>query len=229
VESDVAALFRRIREEQGRLDVLVNDFWGGPSVTEWGSFWKHPPSTARALFEAVWPHVLTSRHAAAMMVERGRGLIVQMTEGDALYYRMNLYYDLARISEVRLAYAMAEELKEHGVTALALTPGYLRAEATLDHLGVTEANWGDAIEKDPNFAASETPFFVGRAVVALAADPRVARKAGGLFSSWGLAEEYGFDDVDGSRPNLGRHFAESYGESPFGPARTAFRWKLSPA
>jgi NAD(P)-dependent dehydrogenase (short-subunit alcohol dehydrogenase family) len=227
VEAEVAGLLSRIQGEQGRLDVLVNDFWGGPSVTHWGSFWKHPLGEGRALFEAVWPHVLTSRRAAGLMVERGSGLIVQVTEGDALYYRMNLYYDLARLAEIRLAYAMAEELAPHGVTALAVTPGYLRAESTLEGFGVTEANWRDAIARDPNFAASETPCFIGRAVAALAADPHVARKAGGVYGSWTLAEEYGFTDVDGARPHFGRHLAEHFGEAPGGPPRTPMRWRMT--
>jgi NAD(P)-dependent dehydrogenase (short-subunit alcohol dehydrogenase family) len=222
VDEQVAALFRRVRREQGRLDVLVNVFWGGPSVTRWGNFWKHPPQEGRQLFDAVWPHVLTCRHAAALMVERRSGLIVQLTEGDALYYRMNLFYDLARVAEVRLAYALAEELAPFDVTALAVTPGYLRSEAMLDHFGVTEANWKEAAKKDPNFIASETPFFVGRAVAALAADPRVAEKSGGLFSSWGLAREYDLTDVDGSRPDLGARFS-----GPPWPAKTGFRWTLS--
>ena len=226
-ERQVASVFTRVKHEQGRLDLLVNVFWGGPSVTQWGSFWKHSLETGRALFEAAWPHVLTARHAAALMVKRKAGLIVQLTEGDSLYFRQNLFYDLGRIAEIRLAYALAEDLAPHGITALAVTPGYLRSEATLDTLGVTEANWRDAIKKDPNFIASETPCFVGRAVAALAADRNVARKAGGLFSSWALAEEYGFDDVDGARPNLGRHFAERYGEFPGGAPRTPTRWTLA--
>jgi NAD(P)-dependent dehydrogenase (short-subunit alcohol dehydrogenase family) len=229
VESEVAALFQRLRREQGRLDVLVNVFWGGPAVTRWGTFWKHALDQGRDLFAAAWPHVVTSRYAAPLMVARKSGLIVQLTEGDRLYYRGNLFYDLGRVAEIRLAYALAEELAPHRVTALALTPGYLRSEAVLDHLGVTEANWREGAKRDPDFMASETPCFVGRAVVALATDPYVGRKAGGLHSSWALAEEYGFSDVDGGRPNLGRHFAERYGESPAGQPRTPIRWQISSA
>jgi NAD(P)-dependent dehydrogenase (short-subunit alcohol dehydrogenase family) len=226
-EGQVAALFKRVRREQGRLDVLVNVFWGGPAVSRWGKFWKHPLEEGRALFAAVWPHVITCHHAAALMVERRSGLIVQLTEGDALSYRMNLFYDLGRIAEIRLAYALAEELAPHGVAALAVTPGYLRTEAMLDHFGVTEANWREGAKKDPNFIASETPFFVGRAVAALAADPRVLDKSGGVYSSWGLAREYGFTDIDGSRPDLGKHFDEHLGKFPLGPPRTGFQWALS--
>jgi NAD(P)-dependent dehydrogenase (short-subunit alcohol dehydrogenase family) len=193
-------------------------------VSQWGRFWKHSLEQGRALFEAAWPHVVTCRHAAPLMVARRSGLIVQLTEGDALFYRHNLFYDLGRVAEIRLAYALAEELAPHGVTALALTPGYMRTEAILDHFGVTEANWRDGVKQDPVFAVSETPCFVGRAVLALATDPDVARKSGGLYSSWALADEYGFTDVDGARPNLGQRF-----EPPGGPPRTPFHWQLSRA
>jgi NAD(P)-dependent dehydrogenase (short-subunit alcohol dehydrogenase family) len=224
VEAEVDALFARVRAEQGRLDVLANVFWGGPSVKQWGRFWQHSLADGRALFAAAWPHVVTCRYAAPLMVERRSGLIVQITDGDTLSYRHNLFYDLGRLAEIRLAYALAEELAPHGVTALAVTPGYLRSEAMLDHFGVTEANWRDGAAKDPTFIASETPCFVGRAVAALAADPGVASKSGGLYSSWALAEEYGFNDLDGARPNLGKYWAE---HSPGGPPRTPVRWQLA--
>jgi NAD(P)-dependent dehydrogenase (short-subunit alcohol dehydrogenase family) len=223
VDRDVAALFRRVRREQGRLDILVNVFWGGPSVTQWGKFWKQSLEQGRELFTATWPHVITCYHAAPLLAEHRGGLIVQVTEGDGLFYRMNLFYDLGRMCEIRLAYALAEELAARGVTALALTPGYMRTEAILDHFGVTEANWRDAGNKDPYWLASETPFLVGRAVVALATDRYVFQKSGGLYSSWGLAREYGFTDVDGSRPDLGQQLSEF----PFGPPRTGLQWTLS--
>ena len=140
------------------------------------------------------------------MVERNAGLVVEVTDGDTLGYRGNLFYDLAKNAVIRLAYAMAGDLHAHRVTAVALTPGLMRSEAVLDHYGVTEANWRDAIEKDPYFAESETPCYVGRAVAALAADPDVGAKRGGLFSSWGLAKEYGFTDVDGRQPDWGSFF-----------------------
>jgi NAD(P)-dependent dehydrogenase (short-subunit alcohol dehydrogenase family) len=222
-DAQVASLFRRILREQDRLDVVVNVFWGGPEVRCWGKFWKHPLEESRALFAAAWPHVLTCRHAAALMVEQRAGLIVQLTEGHVLGYRRNLYYDLGRVAEARLAYALAEELAPHKVTALAVAPGFLRSESVLDHFGVTEANWREGIQKDPHFAASETPCFVGRAVAALAADRKVRAKSGGLFSSWGLAREYGFTDSDGSRPDWGAHFAGP----DWPPARTGFAWAVA--
>ena len=127
---------------------------------------------------------------------------------------------------MRLAFAMGEELRKHGVAAVAVTPGYLRSEAMLDHFGVTEATWREAGKKDPHFLASETPFFVGRAVAALAADPRVLEKSGGVFGSWTLAREYGFTDVDGSRPDLGAHIAKHRAAFLMGPTRTGFRWSI---
>lgn len=222
VEAEVVALFARVRREQKRLDVLVNVFWGGPAVKSWGSFWTYPLDEGRALADAAWPHVITCRHAAPLMIKRKAGLIVQITEGDALYYRQNLFYDLARITEIRLAYAMAEELAKHGVTALALTPGYMRTEAVLEANGVTEQNWRDGAKKDGHFIASETPCFVGRTIVALALDPNVKRKAGGLYSSWALAEEYQVNDIDGNRPNIWARL----GDSPGGAPRTGVRWRI---
>ena len=203
VEEEVEQLFARVRTEQGRLDVLVNDVWGGDALTEWGSpFWTLSIPRGQELVErAVHSHIITSRHGAPLMIERNAGLIVEVTDGDTHGYRGNLFYDLAKNAVIRLAYAMAGDLHSHHVTALAITPGFLRSEAVLESFGVTEANWRDGIDKDPYFAESETPCFVGRAIAALAADPDVASKNGGLFSSWRLAKEYGFTDLDGRRPD----------------------------
>src|ERR671938_1201270 len=135
-EEQVAALFKRVKKERGRLDILVNDVWGGDELTEWKPFWKL--STEKGLLmlrRAVFSHIITSRHAAPLMVERKRGLIVEVTDGDGLYYRGTLFYDLVKVSVIRLAFDMAEELRKHKITALALTPGFLRSEAMLDHLG----------------------------------------------------------------------------------------------
>ena len=209
-EDQVQWLFERVRAEQGRLDVLVNDIWGGDELTEWGKpFWDLSVSKVLRMQQlAVHTHIITSRYAAPLMIERGQGLIVEITDGDHTGYRGNLFYDLAKVSVIRLAYAMSEELRPHGITALALTPGFLSSEAVLDHFGVTEANWQDGAKKDPHFIASETPFYVGRAVAALAADPYVADKSGKVLSSWSLSEEYGFTDMDGRQPHWGRYFAE---------------------
>jgi NAD(P)-dependent dehydrogenase (short-subunit alcohol dehydrogenase family) len=210
----VASLVARIRSDKGRLDVLVNDVWGGDALAEWGKrFWEQDVEKGFTLFErAVHTHVVTSRVAVPLMLERGSGVVVEITDGDALYYRGNFFYDLAKTTVIRVAFAMAEELREHGIASVAVTPGFLRSEAMLDHFGVTEASWRDAAAKDPHFLYSETPRYVGRGVAALAADPNVMKKSGGVFSSWGLAAEYGLTDVDGSKPDFGRHAAaETFG------------------
>ena len=152
---------------------------------------------------------------------------MEVGDGDTLDYRATLFYDLVKISVSRLALAMAEDLRKYGVAALALTPGYMRTEAMLDHFGVTEANWRDGGAKDPNFRHSETPFFVGRAVAALAADPGVIEKSGGLYSSWGLSREYGFADIDGSRPDFGEHF--DFEEHFKRSTKTGWRWTIQGA
>ena len=203
-EEQVKALFRRVKKEQGRLDVLVNDVWGGDELTEWGvPFWKL--STEKGLLmlrRAVFSHIITSRHAAPTLVERKRGLIVEITDGDGLNYRGTLFYDLVKVSVIRLAFDMAEELRRHKVAVVALTPGFLRSEAMLEHMGVTEENWREGAKKNAAFIESETPLFVGRAVAALAADPKVLKKSGKVLSSRNLAREYGFTDVDGRTPHF---------------------------
>ena len=214
VESEVVALCEQLKREQGRLDVLVNDVWGGDALTEFGQpFWKLSPDKGRLMLErAIFSHILTSRYAVPLMLERDQGLIVEITDGDSFGYRGNLYYDLVKLSVIRLAFAMSRELKRHPkLTALAVTPGFLRSEEMLENFGVTEANWRDGAAKEPHFIASETPFYVGRAVAALAADPNVASKAGRVFSSWQLAKEYGFKDEDGRQPDWGRYFQETFG------------------
>jgi NAD(P)-dependent dehydrogenase (short-subunit alcohol dehydrogenase family) len=154
---------------------------------------------------ALHSHIVTARFAAPLMVERGSGLIVEIGDGDALYYRSTLFYDLIKVSVARFAYAMAEELHRHGVAAMAVTPGFMRTEWMLDHFGVTESNWREAGTKDPAILHSESPYFVGRAVAALAADPKLMDKSGGLYSSWNLAKEYGFRDVNGTQPDIGSY------------------------
>jgi NAD(P)-dependent dehydrogenase (short-subunit alcohol dehydrogenase family) len=208
--AQVAALVGRIAAEQdGRLDVVVNDIWGGDPLTAWGRpFWEHPLDDGLHMQRlAVWTHLITAWHAAPLLVARGRGLIVEVTDGASERYRGSLFYDLAKASAIRLARGMAEDLRPHGVTALAVTPGFLRSEAVLDHFGVAADRWREAIARDEHFAHSETPRFVGRGVAALAADPEVARFAGRALASWELAREYDLDDVDGTRPDWGAHAA----------------------
>jgi NAD(P)-dependent dehydrogenase (short-subunit alcohol dehydrogenase family) len=205
IADQVKALFERVRTEQGRLDVLVNDVWGGDELTEWKKpFWEHSLQKGLLMLErAVHSHIITSHYGVALMVERGQGLVIEITDGVGFGYRGSLFYDLAKVSALRLAFVMSEEFRKHqyNMTALALTPGYLRSEAMLDGFGVTEANWQEATQKDPDFARSETPFYIGRAVVALASDPNVAEKSGRALSSGQLAQEYGFTDIDGRQPS----------------------------
>jgi NAD(P)-dependent dehydrogenase (short-subunit alcohol dehydrogenase family) len=209
---EVKALVERITTDSGRLDVLVNDIWGGDELSEWGKpFWELSLSKGLALLErAVGSHLVTARLVAPLMVAQRSGLIVEITDGDSLAYRGSLFYDVAKVSVIRLAFVMAEELRSHGVTALAVTPGFLRSEAMLDYFGVSEANWREGGGKEPHFLASETPSYVGRAVAALAADPNVAEKSGHVLSSWDLQRQYGFVDVDGRAPSWGDYF-ETHG------------------
>ncbi|MEU7380400.1 SDR family oxidoreductase [Streptomyces sp. NPDC042207] len=215
LESDqVRALVDRIAREQGRLDVLVNDIWGAEHLFAWDTpVWEHDLDKGlRLLRLAVETHAITSHHALPLMLRHPGGLVVEMTDGTAEYnrdtYRVNFFYDLAKASVLRMAFALGHELGPRGATAVALTPGWLRSELMLDHFGVREDNWRDALEKVPHFAISETPRFAGRAVAALAADPEVARWNGRSLSSGGLARVYGFTDLDGSRPDAWRYLVE---------------------
>ncbi len=203
-EDQVAALFEKVEKEEGQLHLLVNDIWGGDALTEWGkSFWELEPEKGfRMLETAVHTHIITSRYAVPVMRKGNEALIVEITDGDFAGYRGNLFYDLAKNAVIRLAYAMSCELRDTEITALALTPGFLRSEAMLEHFGVAESNWQDGIEQDPYFAESETPCYVGRAVAALAADPNVKAKAGKVWASWTLAKEYNFTDIDGRQPDF---------------------------
>ncbi|GAA1088919.1 SDR family oxidoreductase [Kitasatospora arboriphila] len=216
---EVRALVDRIAAEQdGRLDLLVNSVWGGDALTDWEHpLWEQDLETGlRLLRRAVETHVITSRHALPLMVARGSGLVVEVTDGNTARYRGSFFYDLAKSTVIRLAVAQAAELKPHGVAAVAITPGFLRSEAMLDHFGVTEANWRDGVAKDPDFAHSETPAYLGRAVAALAADPAVMAKSGRALATWGLYREYGFTDVDGTQPDFAAHWARSL-EGRYGP------------
>ena len=212
---EVEALVRRIDHEQGRLDILVNDIWGGENLIQWNTaLWEHDlDGGLRMLHGAVDTHLVTSHFALPLLIRRPGGLVVEMTDGtreyNAAHYRLSAFYDLAKSAVLRLAFSQAEELKPFGCTAVALTPGWMRSEMMLGHYGVTEANWREAAATNPHFAAiSESPRFVGRAVAALAADSDVYRRTGGSFSSGGLALEYGFTDVDGSRPDCWRYLEE---------------------
>jgi NAD(P)-dependent dehydrogenase (short-subunit alcohol dehydrogenase family) len=207
-DEEVAGLAARIRRDEGRLDVLVNSIWGADPLIDWSkSFWEIDLAGVRSyLDQTLVSHLVTNRCLAPLMVEADRGLIVEVIDGHFAGYRGQILYDLVKSSLARLAYGMAMELARTGVTALAVSPGFLRSEAVLEHFGVSEETWREAIAKDPYFAESETPALVGRAVVALAADPDVGRKAGLALFAADLAREYGFTDVDGRTPDFPRMF-----------------------
>src|SRR5882724_4857952 len=236
--AEVKKLASGIKRRHKRLDILVNDVWGGEALTEFGKpFWTcNLANGLRMLKQAIHSHIITSHYAVPLIVgsrrkgtkKRPRGIIFEITDGDAFYYRGNLFYDLVKISVIRLAFAMSRELRKRNIAAVALTPGFLRSEAVLEHFKVSEANWRDAGKKNSNvnphenskdqndapsdFMASESPRYIGRAVVALAADAKVKGKSGRVFSSWALAREYGFTDLDGTRPDWGKHARKKYGK-----------------
>jgi NAD(P)-dependent dehydrogenase (short-subunit alcohol dehydrogenase family) len=206
VEAEVQALIGRIEREHARLDILVNSIAGeDPLMHQWGDFWKADLTHADTIFrQAIVSHIITAKHAAPLMIRARRGLIVEVTENDVLSAGGNPLTQTVKLALKGLALNMAPELYLHGVTAVAITPGFLRSESMLEHHGVTEANWRDAGAKDRNFLESESPLFVGRAVAALAADPRLLERTGQLCSSWELARDYAFTDYDGRRPDWGR-------------------------
>jgi NAD(P)-dependent dehydrogenase (short-subunit alcohol dehydrogenase family) len=214
VPDEVAALAERIRTERGGLDILVNDIWGGEHLFEWNKpVWEHNLENGlRLLRLAVETHLITAHHALPLMIAKPGGLLVEVTDGTAEYnadhYRLSAFYDLAKVAAIRMAWAHAKDLAPHGATAVAITPGWMRSEQMLDNYSVTEANWREATAKSPHFVISETPRFVGRAVAALAADPERARWNGQSLSSGGLAQVYGFTDLDGSRPDCWRYIRE---------------------
>ncbi|MFC8615879.1 SDR family oxidoreductase [Micromonospora purpureochromogenes] len=214
VPEQVRDLVARIDAEQGRLDVLVNDIWGGDPLVTWNKpVWEQPLDAGfRTLRLAIDTHIITSHFALPLLIRRPGGLVVEIGDGTRSYndenYRLSVFYDLAKVSVNRLAFSWGHELKPHGGTAVALTPGWIRSEAMLEHYEVTEENWRDGAAKDPHFLISETPAFVGRAVAALAADEGKARWNQASVSAGELSQVYGFTDVDGSRPDAFRYIAE---------------------
>jgi len=216
VPDEVSALVTRIRNEQGRLNVLVNDIWGATRM-EWNkSVWESSLDHGlRTLRLAVDAHAITSHFALPLLIETPGGLVVEVTDGTAEYnetrYRVSFFYDLAKASNIRMAFALAHELQPYGATAVSLTPGWLRSEQMLENYGVTESSWLEATKRSPHFAISESPAFVGRAVAALALDPDVFRWNGRSLSSGQLARIYGFTDLDGSQPDAWRYMLEVQG------------------
>jgi NAD(P)-dependent dehydrogenase (short-subunit alcohol dehydrogenase family) len=213
-QAQVQQLVRRIEREHRRLDILVNDIWGGDHFIQWSTpVWEHSLENGlRMLRLAIETHIITSHFALPLLIKNPGGLVVEVTDGTAEYnddhYRVSLFYDLAKTSVIRMAWSLAQELKPHQCTALALSPGWLRSEQMLDNYGVKEENWRDATEKQPHFIITETPRYVGRAVAHLAGDKDVARWNGQSLSSGQLAKVYGFTDVDGSQPDAWRYVVE---------------------
>lgn len=210
----VAALVARIRRDHGRLDILVNDIWGGEKLFEWNKpVWEHDLENGlRLLRLGIDTHLITAHHALPLLIEKPGGLLVEVTDGTAEYnaqtYRLSVFYDLVKTAAIRMAWDHGKDLSKHGATAVAITPGWMRSEMMLEIYKVTEANWRDALTAQPHFAISETPRFTGRAVAALAADPDKARWNGQSLSSGGLAKVYGFTDLDGSAPDCWRYIVE---------------------
>jgi NAD(P)-dependent dehydrogenase (short-subunit alcohol dehydrogenase family) len=227
--AQVRGLVERIDSDHGRLDVLVNDIWGSEHLFEWSTpVWEHDLDNGlRLLRLAIHTHLITSHHALPLLLRRPGGLVVELTDGTAAYnadhYRVSMFYDLAKTSVTRMAWALAQELGPHEGTAVALTPGWMRSEAMLEHHGVTEASWRDATQRTPHFCISESPRYVGRAVAALATDPDASRWNGQSLSSGQLAQAYGFTDLDGTRPDCWRYMVEVVEREGAAPGDAGYR------
>jgi len=212
---EVSALVERIDAEQGRLDILVNDIFGGDAYAEFGTkLWEHDiPGGLRMLRMGIDTHLITAALALPLMLRRPGGLVIEMTDGTFAYnkaYRagVGLYYDQVKAAVQRITTGLTAELDGEQCTALAVTPGWLRSEAMLDEFGVTEQNWRDATAAAPHLCVSESPAYVARGIAALAADPGVTRYAGTSLTSAQLARIYGVTDTDGSRPDCWTYLAE---------------------
>lgn len=222
----VRRLAERLGDEHGHLDILVNDIWGAERLKGGPAEWNIPiwqldiDSGLRILRLGVETHLITSHYLLPLLITRPGGLLVEVTDGttefNANQYRISVFYDLAKVAVNRLAFSQGHELAPHGATAVAITPGWLRSEMMLEGFGVVEDDWRAALNPDrtdgfpvapAGFAASESPRYVGRAVVALAADPDRARWNQRSVSSAQLAREYGCTDIDGSQPDSWAHYS----------------------
>ncbi|MCX4822580.1 SDR family oxidoreductase [Streptomyces sp. NBC_01142] len=216
----VRALVERIERDHGRLDVLVNDVWGGNHLLDFNTrMWDIDLDRGLRMLElGAKSHIITSSLALPLLVRQPGGLVVEVTDGTAESnkgFRENFYYDLAKNAPIRMAFILGEELKSVGGTAVAVSPGFIRSEEMLDIFGLTEETWREGIAKQKHWALSESPVYTGRAVAALAADPERARWNGQSLHSGQLAKEYGFTDTDGSRPDVWTFMAqESAGAEP---------------
>jgi len=209
---DVAALVDRIRNDHGRLDILVNDIWGGDPFLQWDKpVWEHPLDvTLGVLRNGIETHLITSHHAIPLMLEGAGGLVIEVGDGKGdVPYRANMSYDLVKAAVVRMGLGLGHELQPHGVTALTVTPGWLRSESMLDYFGVTEDTWRERAQSIPYFEHSETPHLLARGIAALAADPDRDRFTGQCLGSWELMREYDVQDTDGTRPDWGAVDLES--------------------
>jgi NAD(P)-dependent dehydrogenase (short-subunit alcohol dehydrogenase family) len=229
-DTQVRKLFQRIGKERGRLDIQVNVLTHSP-ITDWKAMWRLDVASGRQQVEGwIWPHVITARHAVPLMIAGKSGLVVEIIEQEGIGYHGQLWFDFFEILMKRLAYAIAVEGADHGITALALTPGFMRTEAILEQFGATEESWKEVAESNPEakgwgFIASETPCYVGRAIAALAADPDRRRFSGGVYSAGTLSEIYEFTDLDGSRPNMQRYLRE-YHPDLFAHNGGVVRWEM---
>jgi NAD(P)-dependent dehydrogenase (short-subunit alcohol dehydrogenase family) len=213
VVSDVDALRDRIDADEGGLDILVDDVWGGDHLVEFGkSYWESSlDNSLLMVHNALDTHLIALHRLLPLVVRRPGGLVFEVTDGDSEhYYGTGIPYYLVKSGIRAIGRALGAELAKHGCTGLAVTPGFLRSEQMLETFGVSEENWRDAIEKVPNYVMSETPRYLGRGVAALAADPDVSRFAGETVASWTLMREYGFTDLDGTKPDWGRWFDEVF-------------------
>ncbi|WP_044338587.1 SDR family NAD(P)-dependent oxidoreductase [Rossellomorea aquimaris] len=195
IDAETEAVIRQIREEQGKLDILINNVWGAHDIgVNPGSFWELPLTNWDTMFTAgVRAQLATNHFAIPLLRENKEALIIHTTFWDDGKYTGQFYYDLAKNALVRMAYGLSEELKGDHIAVLAVSPGFMRTELVLEHMGVDEENWQEA----EDLKKSETPYYVGRAVTALAKDPKVMEKSGQVFRAGDLAKEYEFTDVDG--------------------------------
>jgi NAD(P)-dependent dehydrogenase (short-subunit alcohol dehydrogenase family) len=207
IEKDVKALFRRIMRARKRIDLVVDSVAGeDPLMGLYGFLWQADLKNADVIFrQGLTSRIITAKHAALAMMPAKRGLIIEVTENDMIGGGGNPMSQAVKMAQKVLPLLWAAELAPHDIAVMAITPGFLRSESMLQHLGVTEDNWRDAGKKDPNFLQSESPLFVGRAIAALAADPNVRDRTGMLFGSWELGRDYKLSDYDGRRPDWGRH------------------------
>ncbi|GGP39029.1 SDR family oxidoreductase [Saccharothrix coeruleofusca] len=209
--AEVDAFRARIESEvDGRLDVLVDDVWGGELEVEFKPFWEADlDGQLRMWRNSVQAHLVALHRLLPLVIREPGGLVVEVTDGeDDEYHSGMLAYDSVKLAIRRFGRVLAKDVERFGTTTVAVTPGFLRSEQMLEHFGVTEENWRDAIARDPNYAMSETPHYLGRAIAALAADPDRHRFTGRSLASWTLMREYGFTDLDGSRPDWGRWYEE---------------------